>query len=372
MSSRRFHRKSRSGCVHCKKRHIKPSVKCDEGRPNCANCQRAGVVCTYDQLKVPTSPAHTESASPAGSTASTLVYEQCPTFDMLDLSLMHHYSISTSLGLFPGHGAREIWQEMVPHQAQSNPLLMHGILALASMDLARTRPSERQIYATRALAHQNAGTRLFRSMLEQVRQSDSHNVVMVFSMILAILAFALPHARDDPPDFDEILDLFSLIRGCKTVWLLSPQSLAGTSLGLWIKSVFAGHPVMVLPEVDRSFQNLRARLTDPSDVVAIDQLNDFIHGELATSSGGVANIGRWPTMVSDAFWLRVQNHKVDALLVLSHYSVVLGASGHRWWSADWDSILLQAIDKALPEVDKKLAEWDLSVMLKFAKSYKES
>jgi hypothetical protein len=330
------------------------------------------VVCTYDQLKVPTSPAHTESASPAGSTASTLVYEQCPTFDMLDLSLMHHYTISTSLGLFPGHGAREIWQEMVPHQAQSNPLLMHGILALASMDLARTRPSERQIYATRALAHQNAGTRLFRSMLEQVRQSDSHNVVMVFSMILAILAFALPHARDDPPDFDEILDLFSLIRGCKTVWLLSPQSLAGTSLGLWIKSVFAGHPVMVLPEVDRSFQNLRARLTDQSDVVALDQLNDFIHGELATSAGGVANIGRWPTMVSDAFWLRVQNHEVDALLVLSHYSVVLGASNHRWWSADWDSILLQAIDKALPEVDKKLAEWDLSAMLKFAKSYRES
>jgi hypothetical protein len=330
------------------------------------------VVCTYDHLKVPTSPAHnaSASASPAGSTASTLVYEQSPTFDMLDLSLMHHYTLSTSLGLFAGPGACEIWQEWVPDQAQSNPLLMHGILALASMDLARTRPNERQIYATRALAHQNSGTRIFRSMLEQVRP-DSYNVLMVFSMILAILAFALPHARDDPPDFDEILDLFSLLRGCKTVWFLNPESLAGTSLGLWIKTAFIGHHLVTKPEVDLRFQSLRARLTDPADIVAIDQLIEFIHGELATSSDGVANIGRWPTMVSDAFWLRVQNHEVDALLVLSHYSVVLGAPSHKWWTADWDSILLQAIDKALPEVDKKLAEWDLSAMMKFAKIYKE-
>ncbi|CAD0109891.1 unnamed protein product [Aureobasidium uvarum] len=368
MSSRRFHRKSRSGCTHCKKRHI----KCDEGRPNCANCQRASVVCTYDQLKVPSSPAQSASQSPNGSTASTLVFDHSPTFDMLDLSLMHYYTVSTSLGIFAGQGSREIWQELVPNEAQSNPLLMHGVLALASMDLARTRPNERQIYATRALAHQNAGTRLFRTMLEQGRTSDTHHVLMIFSMMLAILAFAFPHACDDPPDFDGILDLFSLVRGCKTVWLLNPESLAGTSLGQWVKATFAGQPIEMKPEVDRRFQILRARLKDPADILATDQLLDFIHRELATSAGGVTNIGRWPTMVSDAFWIRVQNHEVDSLLVLAHYSVVLGAPNSRWWTANWDSILLQAIDKTLSQVDKKITEWDFSAMMKFANSYKES
>ncbi|KAG9952078.1 hypothetical protein KCU81_g1315, partial [Aureobasidium melanogenum] len=367
MSSRRFHRKSRSGCLHCKKRHI----KCDEGRPICANCQRASVVCTYDQLKVPTSPAHSSSLSP-GSSASTLVYEHPSTFDMLDLSLMHHYTIETSLELFAGQGSREIWQEMVPHQAQSNPLLMHGILALASMDLARTRPNERQVFATRALAHQNAGTRLFRSMLEQSRSSDSHHVLMIFSMMLAILAFAFPHACDTPPDFDGILDLFSLMRGCKTVWFLNPESLAGTPLAQWIKATFAGHPIKMKPEVDHRFQVLRARLKDPADILATDQLLEFIHKELATSSDGVSNIGRWPTMVSDAFWLRVQNHEVDSLLVLSHYSVVLGAPNFRWWTTNWDSILLRAINSALSEHDKKLIEWDYPAMMKFADSYKDN
>ncbi|KAI5249466.1 hypothetical protein E4T47_03943 [Aureobasidium subglaciale] len=365
MSSRRFHRKSRSGCSHCKKRHI----KCDEGRPNCANCQRAGVVCTYDQLKVPSSPAQSASASPAGSTASTLVYDHAPTFDMLDLTLMHHYTISTSLDLFAGQGSRKIWQEVIPREAQSSPLLMHGLLALASMQLASTRLNERQIYATRALAHQNAGTRLFRSMLEQVRTPDGH-VIFIFSMILPILAFAFPHTCDDPPDIDGILDLFSLIRGCKTVWLLNPELIDASPVAQWVKTTIVGHPIEMKPEVDHQFQALRASLTNPADVVACDQLIDFTRGELATSPDGVANLGRWPTMVSDAFWMRLQNHELDSLLVLSHYSVVLGAPSYRWWTTNWDSILLQAIDKALPEAEKQATGWDYAAMMKFANSCK--
>jgi hypothetical protein len=289
---------------------------------------------------------------------------------MLDLSLMHHYTISTSLGLFAGKGSREIWQELMPSQAQSNPLLMHGLLALASMDLARTRPNERQLYATRALAHQNAGTRLFRNMLEQVRPSDSH-VVFAFSMILPILAFAFPHACDDPPDFDGILDLFSLLRGCKTVWLLNPELMSASPVALWIKSTIAGLPRELKPNVAHRFQTLRASLKDPADILATDQLIEFTREELATKPDGVANLGRWPSMVADAFWQRVQNHQVESLVVLSHYSVVLGGPSYRWWTADWDLILLHAIDQALPESDKKAVEWDLEVMKQFASSYKE-
>ncbi|KAL3960297.1 hypothetical protein ACCO45_005414 [Purpureocillium lilacinum] len=36
-SRRRSHRKSRDGCVECKKRHI----RCDESRPDCLNCEKA-------------------------------------------------------------------------------------------------------------------------------------------------------------------------------------------------------------------------------------------------------------------------------------------------------------------------------------------
>lgn len=60
--ARRAHKKSRNGCLICKKRRVKvrgpprfasrsgdsPSVQCDEQRPHCRRCQSRGVTCWYD------------------------------------------------------------------------------------------------------------------------------------------------------------------------------------------------------------------------------------------------------------------------------------------------------------------------------------
>ncbi|KAL4889098.1 hypothetical protein BDV59DRAFT_121934 [Aspergillus ambiguus] len=42
--SRRPHKKSRAGCITCKRRR----VKCDEKRPCCLRCQKYGATCSYD------------------------------------------------------------------------------------------------------------------------------------------------------------------------------------------------------------------------------------------------------------------------------------------------------------------------------------
>ncbi|KAK8920427.1 hypothetical protein H634G_02413 [Metarhizium anisopliae BRIP 53293] len=44
---RRSHRKSRNGCVECKRRHI----RCDERRPACANCAIAERACVFPPVK---------------------------------------------------------------------------------------------------------------------------------------------------------------------------------------------------------------------------------------------------------------------------------------------------------------------------------
>ncbi|PLB52226.1 putative Zn(II)2Cys6 transcription factor [Aspergillus steynii IBT 23096] len=45
-TSRRAHRKSRLGCINCKKRR----VKCDEEKPTCTNCLRHSVECDYGDV----------------------------------------------------------------------------------------------------------------------------------------------------------------------------------------------------------------------------------------------------------------------------------------------------------------------------------
>lgn len=51
--SRRSHRKSRLGCLNCKRRRI----KCDESRPQCTNCVRHSIACDYLQASQAGSPA---------------------------------------------------------------------------------------------------------------------------------------------------------------------------------------------------------------------------------------------------------------------------------------------------------------------------
>jgi hypothetical protein len=47
--ARRIHRKSRSGCLTCKSRHI----RCDEFQPKCRNCAKRGCPCRYPLSRLP-------------------------------------------------------------------------------------------------------------------------------------------------------------------------------------------------------------------------------------------------------------------------------------------------------------------------------
>ncbi|KAH8909989.1 hypothetical protein BR93DRAFT_445079 [Coniochaeta sp. PMI_546] len=55
---RRYHQRSRNGCITCKKRH----VRCDEARPLCLNCLRTGGDCGYTDPFVSFAGASTEGA----------------------------------------------------------------------------------------------------------------------------------------------------------------------------------------------------------------------------------------------------------------------------------------------------------------------
>ncbi|OGM50937.1 C6 transcription factor [Aspergillus bombycis] len=58
--ARRPHKKSRAGCITCKKRR----VKCDEGKPACVKCQKYGASCSY-----PTTSSRKGSSTDVASSA---------------------------------------------------------------------------------------------------------------------------------------------------------------------------------------------------------------------------------------------------------------------------------------------------------------
>ncbi|RYP72529.1 hypothetical protein DL771_004169 [Monosporascus sp. 5C6A] len=49
---RRYHKRSRNGCIDCKRKHI----RCDEKKPLCTNCLVKGDTCGYAEAKEASSP----------------------------------------------------------------------------------------------------------------------------------------------------------------------------------------------------------------------------------------------------------------------------------------------------------------------------
>ncbi|KNB09221.1 hypothetical protein FOXG_09845 [Fusarium oxysporum f. sp. lycopersici 4287] len=103
--SRRTHRKSKAGCVTCKRRH----VKCDEGRPRCAKCALGNRSCSYASTPQQAglgpnaavaavastsasnnSPALTSSSTDLLTAAAAVGTEPTVRYDAVHMTLLHH------------------------------------------------------------------------------------------------------------------------------------------------------------------------------------------------------------------------------------------------------------------------------------------
>lgn len=99
---RKGHKKSRAGCLVCKRR----KVKCDEVAPGCGPCQRLGLACRYPGP----SNAGDESHSDAVISVPKPLRNESPSFTMADLKFFQHFLFS-AYPTFPVDGWG-VWQDV--------------------------------------------------------------------------------------------------------------------------------------------------------------------------------------------------------------------------------------------------------------------
>ncbi|KAL0564130.1 hypothetical protein V5O48_017926, partial [Marasmius crinis-equi] len=239
----RSHKKSRMGCLQCKKRR----VKCDEVQPTCGNCSRRAADCVYEpflaqrraqQSSQSSSAEDTRQISqsssltplPSGSSSGIVQkYEnverkvtirQQPTpapFSSMDMSafkLLHHYSTVTCPSIAYSRTCLESLQYAVPNVAFSTPGLMHALMSVASLHLSRLYidpTTSDQDYHSLALSHKSLGCK----MLSQATDPDAHFLSLSF---LGIFHFVYSTT---------VPDIFKLISGVHT----SLNTIQGVSKG---------------------------------------------------------------------------------------------------------------------------------------------
>ncbi|KAJ5580212.1 uncharacterized protein N7459_006197 [Penicillium hispanicum] len=400
MALRRPHRKSRHGCVECKRRR----VKCDEARPTCSNCAKRHAECEYGSSSsllwaneeplarhssrasgsdsghpsdsVLGSPVAADSLGllgglSAGSATSTA---PAPALNLHDLELMMQWCNFTHLTLSRNERTETVWRKRVPEEALSHPFLMHGILALSALHLARTGPdkSQRASYLNRAVSHQNQALALFRELLTDINDTNV-KAMFAFAGIVVAYTFGFPHSPDvqDPwncvDDFHQVL---VLTRGVQQV-LRSPASALRDSS-------FA--PIFQIDEVHGPLpEAARAALKDLHEANEACGTRDSTHETetytaviedmaemLSWVYGGMtASVvaGRWAIRLPQRFLELLRERDSLALVLLAHYGVLLQYLKHQWCFDEWCVRVAKAVWAILDDQWRPLVHWAMREIL---------
>ncbi|KIW44888.1 uncharacterized protein PV06_03326 [Exophiala oligosperma] len=271
---RRFHKKSRHGCVQCKKNR----TKCDEQRPTCGRCTRTGQCCSLNspdcdlliiidendraaQGKVATtatsasstslllsttsssSPSQTElsgisitspsSNSHASSSSSIFnINEPQLPFTTLErdrLRLMHHYDRFTCETVadlvLPTPEGVNIMRHYVPELAFEHDFLLHGILALSSLHLTllsldNADAQTRERHLSLATYHHSCAIRMFNRYLADNPADHNIDALFLFSSQIAMCAFGFQRVTtrgSQEKSLEQIVEMLNLLRGTGTV-----------------------------------------------------------------------------------------------------------------------------------------------------------
>ncbi|KIW15408.1 hypothetical protein PV08_05454 [Exophiala spinifera] len=410
-SQRRFHRKSRHGCVQCKKNR----TKCDEQRPTCGRCDRIGKHCSLDspdsglviieensrlegkaasasKSLVLTTSSPSQPGSPsisirsAGSRASPIhsitPLLQFTTLERDRLRLMHHYDRFTSETVadlvLPTPEGVDIMRYYVPELAFEHDFLLHGILALSSLHLALlsldnadTQGLER--HSSLATYHHGCAIQIFNHNLAN---SADHNIdaLFLFSslVVMCSLGFQRVTQGSREKSLAQIVEMLNLLRGTGTIAKSGFDKLVQGRLSPLfgqMNRALAGGPGELSECAETVLSNLLDRAlktASPQRELYIDALAALrlnLEFASAVSIPHRAPISTFPVISPAGFFQLVAAGDSLALALVANYGIILHWLRGNIWLGEWGKQTSGTIKTALsPEwedclLDLREADW---------------
>ncbi|KAL1989058.1 hypothetical protein VTN96DRAFT_5821 [Rasamsonia emersonii] len=386
-TGRRSHRKSRTGCLQCKRR----KVKCDETKPVCKNCIRHATAaqCSFepvsasrssslsthrDDVSSTTSPQTSSDFAPT-STATTAALRPRgppPELALLDLELLHHYSTSTSYTLSRHPALQTVWRVRAPQIGFSSDFVLRGILAIAALHIAHLRPLDKEIYVSQAQVHHEAALQTVAPILPAV-MDENCTALLLFSSLTCFFSCARPRKPGD---------LLLVEGGQLSEWLVFFRA-TRTILHYDNAALRQGPMAPMFINGDRSVQLREARASegqiyvrelkqliqedveDPAEVAiyfaALDELSKSF-GVVMDPEGGrcePSDVFVWLMQVSDEFLARLRESRPVALVVFAYFCVIIRRLEWAWWLSGCSVHLMAGLYQLLDNKYRVWLQWPM-------------
>ncbi|AEO66218.1 uncharacterized protein THITE_2143833 [Thermothielavioides terrestris NRRL 8126] len=393
---RRSHKKSRAGCLECKRRH----VKCDEQRPKCIICTLSGRDCGYPPAQpagaprgpsaaaAPASPAEpaasfaaptgTGNAAPvAGVPLPDIARRGPPLQQDADQVLpevnLDHMELLISFK-FEEHAPElnveqhEFSSGLLFKCALDAPYLMHQLLAVSARRLAAQKPERANHFLELAMRLQTKAVSIYNETAAKAQIDQTNcSALLLFCSLLGrhLLADLLARRDADFGDFlARFLEFLSISRGLMAMsvaaWDLLLQSDI-RHLVLWAleiaQSVPRGHHCdglrrLVTESTDLDEESKEACMT------AIAYLQVGFDSLLGGDSRNqrYLMVFMWAPAVPQKFADLLAQRRPEAVAIMGYWALLLHYSRSLWHVADSGSHLLNSISQYLgPDWDNWLS-----------------
>ncbi|KAL4971662.1 hypothetical protein BDW66DRAFT_145677 [Aspergillus desertorum] len=389
MPSRRSYRtSSRHACLECRGRRI----KCGKEHPQCSSCLSRNLGCEYlpraSSLPWPRfkSRSSTPSLSPTVKTSPSVVdpalivhyrdFMEPSISGSLDkelnfqeLELMMQWCTKTYRSVSRNSTVENIWQAVVPREAMRHPFLMHGILALSALHLAVTSDGDlREQYIRISKAHQNQAVLGLARIAGKLKQHHS-NAAFTLSNLMIIFSFALPETMGwnlGQSPVDELYEVFLSTRKSRDVL---------SNITDWV----VNGELKPLLQYDKA----QPKMPDTSRlaVMSLNQLNASLarqdpHHDKDTYDATIKHLGcsldkvsrggetmivafQWIFQVPEKFMELFRKRDPFALVILTHYAVILHFLRRHWWMGEWGLRLIREIGEHLDANWRNSITWVL-------------
>ncbi|KAL4901097.1 hypothetical protein BDW74DRAFT_187937 [Aspergillus multicolor] len=350
----RIHKKSRNGCLECKRRH----VKCDERQPICSNCAAAERACGYGSRSLRTVPpvlprARAHSAlrssilssaspeSPAGDSSPTPSTKQ--PVNLLHIELFHNLYTKIRPTFDPNRSIPWLGDDM--DFSMMTPYLMNELLAFSALHLSTKCPNQRAYFRYHAAELQTNALSLFKASSANVTKENCVPI-FVFAAALGIhmLADTLIYREGDLPDFlDRYVHFFRVYHGVRTIVGKAADVIPDTPLGPAFEMGkelyrFTGS----LGPTCESLLDMIYTAKLGKDVTAIykqaiESLQSCLNVIEKWNSErhvGINAVTTWPILMDIQFGEFLAQRRPEALVILAHYACLLHRFRHFWLFGD--------------------------------------
>lgn len=101
---------------------------------------------------------------------------------MIDLELMHNYSVATYATLSNNHMLRELWKGTVPKVGLSCDYIMQSVLAISALHIAHYNPEKRNYYVAKALSYHRLASQSAMCTMDAITPESAETLIL-FSIL---------------------------------------------------------------------------------------------------------------------------------------------------------------------------------------------